>query len=135
MMMRITTRVLTLSLVTMLTGCPATNEPEVLPGIPADARLIDLDEAQGRTLCLFQLEAVGADPATGGRRVCSSGFEARVNSLEVCMADRATLPMRAPDCPTLVRSEVNFWRNIRDNCDAPDFDPRNFEGQRACIGP
>jgi hypothetical protein len=122
-------------LVGVLSGCASSNEPEVLPGIPADARLIDLDADQSRTLCVYRLEAVGADPATGGRRMCTNGYEAVMNSLEGCVADMGTLPERAPDCPTLVRSEVNFWTNIRDNCDAPDFDPLDFEGQRACTGP
>jgi hypothetical protein len=122
-------------LLSSLSGCASSNEPEVLPGIPADARLIDLDTEQGQTLCGFMLGALGAHPATGGRRLCTNGYEAISSSMDVCVQDLGTLPDRAPDCPTLVRSEVNFWTNIRDNCDAPDFDPSNFEGQRACTGP
>jgi hypothetical protein len=122
-------------LLSSLSGCASSNEPEVLPGIPADARLIDLDTEQSQTLCAFRLEVVGADPSTGGRRLCANGYEASSSSMEVCVQDLGTLPERAPDCPTLARSEVNFLKNIRDNCDSPDFDPLDFEGQRACTGP
>jgi hypothetical protein len=115
-----------------LGGCASSNEPEVLPGIPADARLIDLDESQQQTLCEFTEGVIGGPEM---RMFCTGGFEFSTNSRVVCVSDLATLPERRPDCPTLVRSEVNFWTNIRDNCDSPDFDPSNFEGQRACAGP
>jgi hypothetical protein len=116
----------------ILLACPSSNQGEILPGIPADTRLVDLDQDQARTLCVRIAELGGGE---GNRLVCTDGTEFNIGSVESCVSDLDTLPERYPDCARLVSTQLSFYENIHDNCDQPGFDPQAYEGGRSCSEP